>query len=214
MPDATGRPRAALAAALLLAASACTPLDDAMAAVFGRHMRDQSSFDPYENTLLPPEGAVPFSSGNFPVAPGELNIGHPEPTDYVVPDFTQADLIPPGSDVVRLLENPVPADSASLARGQVLFERYCLVCHGPAGVGAGAPIRERWPALQVYDLAGPTVQAYTDGYIYGMMRVGRGLMPRYGHQISHFDRWNVVNYVRRLQAEHQPAQPAAGGGEG
>ena len=32
-----------------------------------------------------------------------------------------------------------------------------------------------------------------------MIRLGRGLMPPYGHQISHFDRWHVVNYVRQLQ---------------
>jgi len=24
-------------------------------------------------------------------------------------------------------------------------------------------------------------------------------MPPYGHQISHYDRWHVVNYVRQLQ---------------
>ncbi len=44
------------------------------------------------------------------------------------------------------------------------------------------------------------VLSRTDGYRYGMIRVGRGLMPSYGHQITHFDRWHVVNYVRSLQA--------------
>jgi hypothetical protein len=34
-----------------------------------------------------------------------------------------------------------------------------------------------------------------------MIRVGRGLMPEYGSRISHFDRWAVVNHVRRLQAQ-------------
>jgi len=31
------------------------------------------------------------------------------------------------------------------------------------------------------------------------VRVGRGLMPAYGHQVSHFDRWHIVNYIRLLQ---------------
>jgi mono/diheme cytochrome c family protein len=201
----------ALALAALLAASACTPLDDAMVAIFGRSMRDQPSFDPYERTLLPPENAVSFSSGNFPAGVGQVNIGQAEPTDYVVPDFTQAAMIPPGSPVVQGLENPVPADPASLARGQQLYERTCVVCHGPEGIGQGAFILERWPALQVYDLAGPQAQSYTDGYLYGMIRVGRGLMPQYGHQISHFDRWHVVNYVRLLQERYVAAQPAPAG---
>ena len=26
-------------------------------------------------------------------------------------------------------------------------------------------------------------------------------MPPYGHQIGHYDRWHVVNYVRQLQGQ-------------
>jgi mono/diheme cytochrome c family protein len=45
------------------------------------------------------------------------------------------------------------------------------------------------------------VAAYSDPYIYAMIRVGRGVMPEYGSRITHFDRWHVVNYVRRLQTQ-------------
>ena len=38
----------------------------------------------------------------------------------------------------------------------------------------------------------------TDGYILGMIRNGRGLMPSY-NRIEELDRWDVVNYVRGLQ---------------
>jgi len=38
----------------------------------------------------------------------------------------------------------------------------------------------------------------TDGYIFGMIRNGRGLMPPY-NRIEEMDRWDVVNYVRALQ---------------
>ena len=31
----------------------CKPLDDAMASVFGRSMRDSRSFDPYEHPIPP-----------------------------------------------------------------------------------------------------------------------------------------------------------------
>jgi mono/diheme cytochrome c family protein len=41
-----------------------------------------------------------------------------------------------------------------------------------------------------------------------MITVGRGIMPAYGHQIAHYDRWNVVNYVRQLQGRI-PADGAA-----
>ncbi|MGI9090477.1 MAG: c-type cytochrome, partial [Gemmatimonadaceae bacterium] len=38
----------------------------------------------------------------------------------------------------------------------------------------------------------------TDGYIFGMIRNGRGAMPTY-NRIEEMDRWDVVNYVRALQ---------------
>jgi len=79
--DATRRAGRALVAllAVLTVATGCTPLDDAMVAIFGRSMRDSRSFDPYENTIAPPENSVPFAAGNFPSAPGRLNTGQPEP---------------------------------------------------------------------------------------------------------------------------------------
>ena len=42
-------------------------------------------------------------------------------------------------------------------------------------------------------------KARTDGYIFGIIRNGRGLMPPY-NRIEEPDRWDVVNYLRALQA--------------
>jgi len=195
--------------ALLVASSACTPLDNVMAGIFGRHMRDSRSFDPYENTIPPPPNSVPFAAGNITPGPGQLNTGQPE-RGFNAPPFGQADLFQP---VVQTLPNPVAADEASLARGEVLFNRMCAVCHGPAGVGAQANIIDKYPLLIAYNLSGPVVAGYSDGYIYGIMRVGRGLMPPYGHQVSHFDRWNIVNYIRVLQRQAGNEPVVAGGDE-
>ena len=189
--------RTAFVGALLITSGACTPLDDVMVAIAGRSMRDSRAFDPYENTIAPPENSVPFAAGNITPGPGRLNTGQPEIGVMPAP-FAQGDLLSP---VVQNLPNPVPADQASLERGEVLFNRICAVCHGPAGVGAQANIIEKWSLLIAYDLSGPVVAGFSDGHIYGIMRVGRGLMPPYGHQISHFDRWNIVNYIRVLQRQ-------------
>ena len=120
-----------------------------------------------------------------------------------IPDFTAID-VAQNAPVVADLPNPVPADSASLARGQVMYERACAVCHGNAGIGAQAYIVAKHPILPAYNVSGDRVAALSDGYIYGLIRVGRGLMPPYGHQVSHFDRWHIVNYVRYLQRGGQP----------
>jgi len=194
-------------ALLLLTAGACKPLDDTMVAIFGRSMRDQRSFDPYENPVLPPEGAVAFSSGNSADALGDFNLGSPE--FMSAPQFTQADMQPIGTGgaIVQSLENPfAPGDSAALARGEEIYMRVCWTCHAENGVGAMAPIADRHPTLAAYNLSGPQVAGYTDQYIYGMITVGRGLMPPWAHQVRPIDRWAVVTYVRQLQADAQGDQ--------
>ena len=180
---------------LTLAASiGCSPFDSAMVAVFGRSMRSQPSFDPYENTRMPAEGSVAFSAGNYASAPGEWNLGQPDGADVPAP-FNQLALVSADPAVVNLV-NPVSPTAESLARGEQLYLRMCAVCHGETGLGNGS-------VTQVGMLPMPIISSqaigYTDGYLYGMIRVGRGLMPPYGHQIGHFDRWNIVNYVRSLQ---------------
>jgi hypothetical protein len=47
-------------------------------------------------------------------------------------------------------------------------------------------------------LVNDRVRGLSDGYIYGMIRNGRGLMPSY-NRIEDMDRWDVVNYIRGLQ---------------
>ncbi|MDE2794910.1 MAG: cytochrome c [Gemmatimonadota bacterium] len=201
------------------ASGACVPLDDFMGDVFGRSMRDQPSFDPYENVLLPPEGSVPFAAGNYPAGPYDVNVGQPEGSLDLPPPFTANDMIN-REDIVNAIANPVPPTAESLARGEELYERVCIVCHGPDGAGTTGYIFEVHPAMAAYSLTADVALARSDGYIYGMIRVGRGLMPAYAHQIAHYDRWHVVNYVRQLQgllvegADDGEADAEAGGTDG
>ena len=200
-----------LAALALTTLGACKPLDDAMVLVFGRSMRDQRSFDPYENTRPAPANAIPFLSENYPALEGETSDVEQVLEAQFVPPFTQAELGVPGvgGPAIQGLQNPTdPASPLSLARGEELYMRYCVVCHGPNGVGANAYIAALHPVLPAYNLSGPVVAAYSDAYIYAMIRVGRGLMPEYGSRITNLDRWHIVNYVRVLQrqAGNAPAQ--------
>ena len=100
--------RLAILALATLVAGACKPLDDAMVFVFGRSMRDQVSFDPYENPRPAAEGSVPFASGNYPAREGEVNLGQPELLEDAPPPFTQTDVFE-GAEVVVGLVNPVTA---------------------------------------------------------------------------------------------------------
>ncbi|HXY69606.1 MAG TPA: cytochrome c [Gemmatimonadales bacterium] len=176
----TGAAVAALGAALLLAAGAtgCTTLDNAIAKVpWFTTMQQQVAVRPFEAGALadsaqrmPPPGAVPVT-------------GLEDSLDILTE--------------LKNVANPVPRTSASLARGQLLYDTYCIVCHGPAGHSDGTVVPKFVPPP---DITQPTTQQRSDGYIYAMIKQGRGIMPKYGDKIrSPWDRWSVVNYVRKLQ---------------
>jgi mono/diheme cytochrome c family protein len=187
-----------MAGLLLVAGTACSPMDTAMQSIFGRSMRVQPSIGPYENPQGVPDGSVPFSAGNF-AALGEWNVGGTDADPNIPPPFTQAELnLANPSARVLALANPVPANAASLARGEEMYQRVCAPCHGDAGDGNGYIVESGAYPL-IVSLIADNVTGYADGYIYGMIRVGRGAMPGYQHQVTHQDRWHIVNYLRQLQ---------------
>ena len=62
------------------------------------------------------------------------------------------------------------------------------------------------------DRTGPR---YSDGYIYSIIRYGRGVMPRYGDKVYlPSDRWAIVNHVRKLQGQAPLAPEPAGAAVG
>ena len=92
------------------------------------------------------------------------------------------------------------------AAGDTLYQNYCAVCHGPAGDAKG-PVS---PRIGAPSLLTARARAYTDGYIYSIIRYGRGVMPRYGDKVYlPRDRWAIVNHVRKLQGQCAGAARAA-----
>jgi mono/diheme cytochrome c family protein len=98
-------------------------------------------------------------------------------------------------DSMAALRNPTPASDSSLANGRKYFQINCAVCHGERAMGDGTATKFGMPGI---NLTTDLTKARTDGYIFGMIRNGRGLMPPY-NRIEEMDRWDVVNYVRALQ---------------
>ncbi len=102
----------------------------------------------------------------------------------------------PGAlDSLALLANPTPVSDSSLANGRRHYQINCAVCHGAAGAGDGPVTRYGLPAPS---LLTDITKNRSDGYMYGIIRNGRGLMPPY-NRVEDMDRWDVVNYLRGLQ---------------
>ena len=102
----------------------------------------------------------------------------------------------PGAlDSLALLPNPTPVSDSSLANGRRHYQINCAVCHGAGGAGDGPVTTFGLPAPS---LLTDITKNRSDGYIYGIIRNGRGLMPTY-NRVEDMDRWDVVNYLRGLQ---------------
>ena len=117
-------------------------------------------------------------------------------TGYAAPGFAVSYAATPQAvDSMSGLQNPTAPDSASLANGRKYYAINCAVCHGVAGAGDGTVVKY---GVFPFPLASGPARGRTDGYIFGMIRNGRGNMPSY-NRIEEMDRWDVVNYVRALQ---------------
>jgi mono/diheme cytochrome c family protein len=161
--------------------------DDLMAAIpWFDHMIGSRAIHPYARADIPRQsvpGTVPITGAEADWS-AEFLAGNPATADRLV--------------------NPTVA-VATLARGDTLYHTFCSVCHGPSGAVTDATVG---PRLGAQSLLTDRARALSDGYLYSIIRYGRGLMPRYGDKLYRpEDRWAVVHYVRRLQQ----AAPAGAG---
>lgn len=159
---------------------------------------------PWFNAMIGSPAVYPYSTADIPrnTVPGTVPVTGGEP-DY------EANWRMARTAEADALVNPT--DRMPGYVGDSTYQTYCATCHGNMGAGDGlVGVKLGAPSI-VTDRA----RAFSDGYLYSIIRYGRGVMPRYGDKI--FDparRWAVVNYVRWLQSQGGPetaATPAAGG---
>ena len=98
--------------------------------------------------------------------------------------------------------NPVPATADSIARGKLLFDQNCAICHGEDGRGDG-PAAASLPLqpANLYD----HIPYHADSFFFGAMTKGlAGVMPSFEGSISVEDRWNILNYLRATFSSTDP----------
>ena len=154
------------------------------------HMITSRAVHPYSRVDLP-RSTVP---GTVPITGGE-----PVDSGFKAGSAATAD---------RLV-NPTSPE-ATLVRGDTLYHTFCAPCHGNTGAADGLV----GPRLGAPSILTQKAGALSDGYLYSMIRYGRGVMPRYGDKLYRsLDRWAVVNYVRKLQHDAGLAPPRDSAGK-
>lgn len=94
------------------------------------------------------------------------------------------------------IKNPVEENAEGTVVGQKLYNNMCVVCHGSKGKGDGAAGVYLKP--KPTNLTTSKVQEQTDGAIYWKITQGRAPMASYKGLLNEEQRWQLVNYMRKL----------------
>ena len=100
-------------------------------------------------------------------------------------------------DDAKKVKNPFPATQETLAAAEQLFTDNCVLCHGEKGMGDGPGAKTI--KIKPANFADPKLQASeTDGSLFWKITNGRGPMPSWKDDLSEKERWELVNYIRKL----------------
>lgn len=149
------------------------------------------------NSITSIEGPGEFYTSN-PNNPNGMNMREPVPNTvprskggYLPYRLEQAEL-----EAGALIPSPLDtADTQVIADGKLLYDRFCEHCHGSKGTADGL-VAEKYPG--VANLTGIAYTNITEGHIFHVITMGKGLMGAHGSQMSEEDRWKIARYVKQV----------------
>lgn len=113
----------------------------------------------------------------------------------------------------EIISNPFPITENGLARGELLYDINCGICHGEKGDGNGYLVDEAnpnavYPAAPANFLIGEFPTA-TNGRYYHAIMYGKNVMGGYADKLSYEERWQVIHHIRALQAKDKKVEYSA-----
>lgn len=102
----------------------------------------------------------------------------------------------------EILHNPFPITEKGLSKAKDLYNINCGICHGEKGDGAGYLVRDggKYPA-QPANFLQDTFYHSSNGRFYHAIMYGKNVMGSYADKLSYEERWQVIHYIRSLQAK-------------
>ena len=104
--------------------------------------------------------------------------------------------------IAEIINNPYPITDAGLATGKELYTIFCGIYHGAKGDGGGHLARDGspYPVIPANMLL-PEFIASSNGRYYHAIYYGKNKMGAYTDKLSYEERWQVIHYIRSLQAK-------------
>jgi len=113
----------------------------------------------------------------------------------------------------EMIQNPLPTDTATIQKGEKIYQSLCAGCHGKTGKGDVPAMQSLHPKPTNFHT--PAFQNQPDGAIFWKLSEGRGMMASYKNMLSEEDRWAVVHYLRTFKSNNsketgdaQPVSPS------
>ena len=104
----------------------------------------------------------------------------------------------------EVLKSPFPQTKKIVQEGEVIYNRFCIHCHGPKGDGDGPVVTNGgFPPPPSYS---KQLKDLPEGKMFHVITYGRNNMGSHASQLSKTDRWKVIAYVKTLQ--HPGSAPA------
>jgi mono/diheme cytochrome c family protein len=144
------------------------------------HMHDQPKLNAFRSSTFFADGR-----GMQPAVAGTIARGH------LPPAFSKPEA------AGEILANPVALTNRVAERGRKVFNDHCALCHG--AVGDGVALLSRAYGAKPGNFMTDAMQKQPDGYIYGVLMLGKNAMPSYAADLDESDRWAVTHYIRILQ---------------
>lgn len=136
-----------------------------------------------QSARLAPAGTIPWSSD-----PAKAMYNFPYPYANDTAGYARAG---------RELHSPIAMTKESVDKGKVIYDKFCLHCHGETGAGDGKVVTEGGhPAPGAY--SGP-LKALPEGKMFHTLTYGKGMMGSHAGQLNKEERWTVIQYVKYLQ---------------
>ncbi len=110
--------------------------------------------------------------------------------------------------IQQIRYNPFPITAEGLAKGKDLYVIFCGICHGEKGDGGGYLVRDnggKYPA-QPANLLDSQFIAASNGRYYHAIMYGKNAMGAYADKLGFEERWQVIHYIRSLQAGAKKAK--------
>lgn len=137
---------------------------------------------------------------------------------------TPADAVRAGEELVNPFAEEGDERLASIRRGGNVYRVFCTPCHGGGGRGDGLVVRKGYPAPTESLVTGKSTKMQ-DGQLFHIVTYGKypeatpeppryPRMPSFAPQLTPPQRWDVINYIRSLQAANPVDSPVPADTEG